>query len=90
VSLTGSFFMNRIIVNAVALPVLAIGLSACADTAAPGQSATAPGHQTAMSAANPRTPGATGTMIIPGDTSTIAGGRGATRTQQTDPFVPSN
>ncbi len=36
-------------------------------------------------AANPRTPGATGTTIVPGNNSSVAGDADATRRQQTTP-----
>ncbi len=78
---------------AAAIVSTAVCLTACAVSLADTQAAP-PTGQPALSkshsahhanAANPHLPGATGTAIVKGDPSTLAGDAAATRIQQTNP-----
>ena len=77
--------MPRTIMLATALSAL-VGLGAISATQADAATTSKSHQRTQQAAANPNVPGATGTTIVPGDNSTIAGDAGATRLQQTNAY----
>jgi hypothetical protein len=77
--------MSRTIMLATALSAL-VGVGSISATRSHAATTSKSHQRTQQAAANPNVPGATGTTIVPGDNSTIAGDAEATRTQQTGAY----